>query len=239
MIAAVSLRLLYLIFQQVLGLVLLMGRTSSTKDVELLILRHEVAVLRRTNPRPRLGWADRAVLAALIRRLPQALRGHRLVTPDTVLRWHRHLVPGDGPTRTGPDGQRSTKCSRGWSYRWRGRTRAGDTAADRRAGRQKPLPRYHRAARGPDHVDAASPTRLTWGRPRSRRERERADDNRAIRPAPGAARHRRWVRTAMNDPPRPATPGCPARRSARCRTAEFDLDVRAAAAARITAGAAS
>ena len=82
MIAAVSLRLLYLIFQQVLGLVLLMGRTSSTKDVELLILRHEVAVLRRTNPRPRLGWADRAVLAALIRRLPQALLGHRLATPD-------------------------------------------------------------------------------------------------------------------------------------------------------------
>ena len=92
MIAAVSLRLLYLIFQQLLGLVLLMGRTSSTRDVELLILRHEVAVLRRTNPRPRLDWADRAVLAALIRRLPQALRRHRLVTPDTVLRWHRRLV---------------------------------------------------------------------------------------------------------------------------------------------------
>ncbi len=59
MIAAVSLRLLYLIFQQVLGLVLLMGRTSSTKDVELLILRHEVAVLRRTNPRPGPDRADR------------------------------------------------------------------------------------------------------------------------------------------------------------------------------------
>jgi hypothetical protein len=50
MIAVVSLRLLYLIFQQVLGLLLLMGRTASTKDVELLVLRHEVAVLRRTNP---------------------------------------------------------------------------------------------------------------------------------------------------------------------------------------------
>jgi putative transposase len=49
MIAAVLLRLLYLIFQQILGLVLLMGRTSSSKDVELLVLRHEVAVLRRTH----------------------------------------------------------------------------------------------------------------------------------------------------------------------------------------------
>jgi hypothetical protein len=55
----VSLRLLYWIFWQVLGLLLLIARTSSTKDVELLVLRHEVAVLlRRTNPRPRMDWAD-------------------------------------------------------------------------------------------------------------------------------------------------------------------------------------
>ena len=87
-----SLRLLYLIFQQVLRLLLLMARTSSTKDIELLVLRHEVAVLRRTNPRPRMGWADRVVFAALVRRLPQAPRRHRLVTPDTLLRWHRRLV---------------------------------------------------------------------------------------------------------------------------------------------------
>ena len=92
MISAVSLRLLYLIFQHMLGLVLLLGRTSSTKDIELLVLRHEVAVLRRTNPRPRLEWADRAVFAALVRRLPRALRCHRLVTPGTILRWHRRLV---------------------------------------------------------------------------------------------------------------------------------------------------
>ena len=69
-----SLRLLYLVLRQVLGL-LLMGRTSATKDIELLVLRHEVAVLRRTNPRPRLDWADRAVFAALVARLPRALRG--------------------------------------------------------------------------------------------------------------------------------------------------------------------
>jgi len=92
MIAAMSLRLLYLAFQHVLGLLTLLGRTSATKNVELLVLRHEVAVLRRTNPKPRLDWADRAVLAALIRRLPPPLRTHRLVTPGTILRWHRRLV---------------------------------------------------------------------------------------------------------------------------------------------------
>ncbi len=91
-IATVSLRLLYLIFLQVLRLVLLLGRTASSKDVELLVLRHEVAVLRRANPRPRLSWADRAVLAAFIRRLPTRLCGHRLVTPSTILGWHRQLV---------------------------------------------------------------------------------------------------------------------------------------------------
>src|SRR5690349_10843682 len=94
---------MYLIFSQVLGLVLLMGRTSASKDVELLVLRHEVTVLRRANPRPRLDWADRAVFAALVRRLPRALRRHRLVTPDTILGWHRRLVRRRWtyPNRTG------------------------------------------------------------------------------------------------------------------------------------------
>lgn len=85
-------RLLYLILVQGLSWSALLARSSAAKDVEILALRHEVAVLRRANPRPRLGWADRAVLAALSRLLPKALRSCRIVTPATLLRWHRRLV---------------------------------------------------------------------------------------------------------------------------------------------------
>ncbi|MEV5714595.1 helix-turn-helix domain-containing protein [Amycolatopsis mediterranei] len=87
-----ALRLLYLIFLRLVGLLVLLGRSPASKEVELLVLRHEVTVLRRGNPKPRLDWADRAVFAALVRPLPNGLRTHRLVTPGTILRWHRRLV---------------------------------------------------------------------------------------------------------------------------------------------------
>ena len=98
-----SLRLLDLIFARLCSWLVLLGRSSASKDAELFVLRHEIAVLRRASYRPRLDWADRAVLAALVRLLPARLRAHRLVTPGTVLRWHRRLVTRKWicPNRTG------------------------------------------------------------------------------------------------------------------------------------------
>jgi putative transposase len=85
-------RLLYLVFRQLMAWLGLLARGSRSKNAEILVLRHEVAVLRRQICRPRLSWADRAVFAALTRLLNQAAHLQRIVTPATVLRWHRDLV---------------------------------------------------------------------------------------------------------------------------------------------------
>jgi hypothetical protein len=87
-----TLRLLYLLFCQVLRWLALLARSSAAKDAELLMLRHEVAVLRRQVNRPRVDWADRAVLAGLARLLPRPAWRGLFVQPATLLRWHRDLV---------------------------------------------------------------------------------------------------------------------------------------------------
>ena len=87
-----ALRLLYLLFCQVLRWLALLGRSSAAKDAELLMLRHEVAVLRRQVARPRVDWADRAVLAGLARLLPRPVWRGLFVRPATLLGWHRDLV---------------------------------------------------------------------------------------------------------------------------------------------------
>jgi putative transposase len=104
-----TLRLLYLIVLRVFAWIALLTRSRASKDVEILVLRHQLAVLRRQVAAPRPSWADRAILSALARLLPRRRRQHLFVTPRTLLRWHANLVkrrwtypkrgPGRPPTR--------------------------------------------------------------------------------------------------------------------------------------------
>ena len=101
-----SLLLLYLIFARLCSWLVLLGRSSASKDAELLVLRHEIAVLRRASSRPRLDWADRAVLAALVRLLPARLRAHR-PPPAPSRAGTAAWSPASGSAPTGQDGRRS------------------------------------------------------------------------------------------------------------------------------------
>jgi putative transposase len=83
---------LYLAFRALLAALVRSRRGLDVKDVELLVLRHELAILRRQVDRPKLGMADRALLAAAAVHLPRPSRAVLLVTPRMLLRWHHSLV---------------------------------------------------------------------------------------------------------------------------------------------------
>ena len=86
------LSLMYLVIRMLLRLLIQDGRGEAAKDLEIIVLRHELSVLRRQSKRPRFRPSDRAFLAAAARRLPRARWERFLVTPTTLLRWHRELV---------------------------------------------------------------------------------------------------------------------------------------------------
>jgi putative transposase len=88
----VALQLIYLVFSKLVSWMVLRTRSDTAKEIEILVLRHQLAVLQRRSPRPRISWPDRAVLAALARLLPARQRLGLLVTPATISRWHQRLV---------------------------------------------------------------------------------------------------------------------------------------------------
>jgi putative transposase len=128
----VTLRLIYLALLRVFGWLALLARSDPAKDAEILILRHQVAVLQRHAGMPRLSWADRAVLSALGRLLRGGPRSQLrlIVTPRTLLRMHAAIVkwrwsyPTDVPAAL-PQRRRSEP----WRWKWRPTTLAGDTGA--------------------------------------------------------------------------------------------------------------
>jgi hypothetical protein len=122
----------YLVLRQVLQLIVLGMRSERSREVEILVLRHQVAVLRRQVKRLDLEPVDRAVLSALARLLPRPGWATFLVAPATLLRWHRTLIACNWTySRRRPGARRSAQKSGRWCCAWLRRIRAGDTAGSR------------------------------------------------------------------------------------------------------------
>ena len=138
------------------GWLVLLARSDTSKDVEILVLRHEVAILRRQVTGPKPDWADRAVIAALTRLLPRCLRLHRIVTPATLLAWHQRLIKNTWTYPSTLDARRSRRKSGSLSGGSPGKTLAGVTGASR----------VNSSASAT--VSAREPSAGSWQRPGSR-----------------------------------------------------------------------
>jgi hypothetical protein len=111
---------------RVLSWLALLARSDTAKDVEILTLRHEVAVLRRTNPRPTFTWLDRAVLSALSKLLPTPLRGCGWSHPERCCAGTPSSLPAAGPTRTDDQADHPPHRRSGrWCCDWPARIPAG------------------------------------------------------------------------------------------------------------------
>src|SRR3954454_9287673 len=91
-------------FSKLLGWIVLRTRSDTSKEIDILVLRHQLAVLQRRTPRPPMTWTDRALIAALTRLLPKPRRLGLLAPRATILRWHRQLIARrwtTQPTRPG------------------------------------------------------------------------------------------------------------------------------------------
>jgi putative transposase len=88
----VALQFLYLALIRLVAWLVLLGRSDRSKDIEILVLRHQLSMLQRQTSRPRFSWSDRALISALARLLPSHRRTGMLITPGTQLRWHADLM---------------------------------------------------------------------------------------------------------------------------------------------------
>src|SRR6266511_913598 len=208
-----ALSFVYLAFVALLRLLIRCGRTVDVKDIELLVLRHQLEVLRRQVERPKLHAGDRALLAAAARLPPPARRQGLLVTPHTLLRWHRELVrrrwtyPPATPGRPPVDARAGELSKLGLSVSpstFAGCSRA--PAWDRRRG-ARDLRGASSCARRPR---ASSRVTSSPSKPRCCGATTCCYSS-SFRPAASTSQARPPTRMASGSPSRPATSACPAR----------------------------